>query len=479
MLLFFGGLILAGSFFGWLYYRERRRRIDHEEQAELMKQEKLVVVDFMHHMVEALSQGLEKEALYQRVVHAAIVGTGALSACVFEKTRDGTLRGVAVEGLFPPPCPVDDTASNRLFSRARFIEDVLRTKDFPVGEGVIGKVAASGRPVLIEDGRSDTRLLRHRDPALEVSSMICVPVLFNKETVGVLAVCNSADGKAFSKTDFSVVQSLGEQAGLAMHNAEYLALQVEKRQIDVDLNLARSIQLMLLPRRLPQIEGISIDARYRSSHSIGGDLYDVISLGDKQFGVAVADVSGKGIPASLLMAICRTNLRRFAVGQRSPAKVLAEVNRVMVREMQQGMYITMLYAVFDLEEGTVTFARAGHERPLICHADDGQGKSVAEFPDSEGMAVGLVDDGLFAGVIEERTVPFERGDVVLLYTDGVTESANAVGKEFSSSRLADTLKALRMETAEIIGDGVLDRVQRFRGRAGFDDDLTLVTIKRV
>ncbi len=479
MLTFFAGLVVGFLILFSFFYRERRRNSDLEDKARLIQQEKLIVVDFMHHMVEALGEGLNKDELYQRIVHASIISTGALSACVFEKTSKNTMKGVAVEGLFPPHRPLPAGSRVKLATRAKFIEQILRSEEFPMGEGVVGSVAESRKAELIEDGEKDARIVEHDDPALKVKTAICAPILFRDDLIGVLTVCNSSDGLPFTQTDFSLVQSIAEQAGMAIHNNEFLNLQVAKKQIDVDLILARNIQLMLVPQELPQIEGIDMDARYVSAQEVGGDLYDIIPLGSTKFGVAVADVSGKGIPASIIMAICRTNLRHYAHLIESPAEVLKRVNKAMAGEMRQDMYITVLYAIIDVENNRIQFARAGHERAIICHMDKERRTPITESLPSEGMPVGLVDEEIFDEVIEEREIPFEKEDVFVAYTDGLTETSNADGKEFSSSRLSDVIKVLRKRDAVDLNEGVFESLERFTGSRLFSDDLTLVTVKRV
>lgn len=473
-----GLALLGAAIISWLYFRELKRSAGYREQAELAQQEKLIVVDFMHDMAQALADGLNKEELFQRIVHASIVSTGALSACIFEKTPENTLRGVAVQGLFPPHRPLSENVRAKLATRAKYLEKALRSEEFPISEGVAGEVARTGKAMLIENGREDPRIVKHDDPALAVTTAICAPIAFGGEVLGVLAVCNSSDGLPFSATDFSVVQSLAEQSAVAVRNNDFLTLQLERKQIDVDLALARSIQLMLLPQTLPDVEGVQIDARYVSSHSIGGDLYDVFRLGDRVFGVAVADVSGKGIPASIVMAICRTNLHRFAQEERSPANVLKAVNRVMAGELKEGMYVSMIYAVVDLDKGEIVYARAGHERPMICRAEHERGTSAAAYPESEGMPVGMVGSDIFDEWIQENTLSFESSDVFVIYTDGLIEMVNAEGEEYSASRLAEVVKTLRKRSAREINAGVLESLERFSGKRRYDDDLTLVTIKR-
>lgn len=458
-------------------YRARRETERVDEEKQQVAQERQLVVDFMHHMAEALGEGLGRQELNQRIVHAAILCSGALSACMFDRQADGLMRSVAVEGVFPPHRPLPPAVREKLATRAKFIEQVLKSETFPDTEGIVGAVVQTGRGQLIADAMADPRVVVHEDPALAVRSVIAVPLQFRDRFFGVLAVANSADGGPFTATDFSLLQSLGEQAALALHNAEFLSFQLEKRQLDLDLSLASGIQQMLLPKEAPRIAGLDLDARYTPAQKVGGDLYDVFPLGDHRLGVVVADVSGKGIPASLLMAICRTNLRQIAPRHESPAAALAELNRTLGADMR-GMFITMLYAVIDTAAQTATFARAGHELPLFSRRNVLTGVPEESYVGSEGMPLGMVPDEIFSAVIADRTEPFGPGDVLVLYTDGITEAPNEEDREFSGPRLADTVRTLHNRGARELNDGILEQVHRFAGSTAQRDDLTLVTVKR-
>jgi sigma-B regulation protein RsbU (phosphoserine phosphatase) len=454
-----------------------------EEDRQKTQQERERIVDFMHHMVEALGEGLSRQALLQRIVHASILCSGALSAAIFEKTDRNTMRGVAVEGLFPPHRllgeSTGETSQDGITTRAKFIERVLKSEEFPVGEGLVGRVAQTGIGELLTDAAADPRIVRHEDPALAVRSVIAVPLTFRDHFFGVLAVTNPVDDRPFSATDFGLIQSLAEQAALALHNADFLNLQLERKQLDLDLSLASGIQQMLLPRAVPDVRGLDLDARYGAAQKVGGDLYDLIPLSDTRLAVVVADVSGKGIPASLLMAICRTNLRQIATRFASPARVLVELNRILAEEIDAGLFVTMLYAVIDTAANTMTFARAGHELPLFARRDQVSGIYLTEFVGSEGMPLGMVPDELFAATITDRTEAFGRGDVCVLYTDGITEAPNDEDKEFSGSRLADAVRTLHSRPAHEMNDGILETVRRFTGSVAQRDDFTLVTVRRV
>ena len=478
------GFFILGGVFGALlvyalYWRAQHEASRLEEEKLALMEERRIVLDYMHTMVDAVGERLPREELYQRIVHAAILSTGALSACIFEKSPDDMMRGVAVEGLFPPHRPIPEATKAKMGSRAKFIEQVLKSESFPVGEGVVGRVAATGRGELVTQADADPRIVRHDDPALVVRSVIAAPITVHSQLIGVLCVCNASDGLPFTETDYSLVEALAEQAGLAVHNADFLELQVSKQRLDIDLTLASDVQQMLLPHAMPAVPGLDIDARYLAAQKVSGDLYDVFKLGFDRVGVAVADVSGKGVSASLLMAICRTTLRQIAPGHTSPARVLAELNRSLAGDMRQGMYITMTYAVVDAGRNQVTVARAGHELTLLSRRDPATGSFISEYIGAEGMPVGLVDAELFESAIEDRTLEFPPGSTLVLYTDGLTEAPNAEEQEFGGARLADALRAAHVGSAREINDEILAAVKKFAGTAGLRDDYTLLTVKRV
>lgn len=474
--------ILIGVLIGLLAMvvplRRVRREMDRVEQEnQKLADDRQRLFEFMHLMTEALGEGLSRQELHQRIVHASILCTGALSACIFERTERNTMRGVAVEGLFPPHRPLGTALRGGLTTRAKYIEQVLKSEEFPIEEGIVGRVARTRRGELLREAYTDPRMVKHDDPALSVRSVIVVPLVFRERFFGVLAVTNPAGDQLFSDSDFTLMQSLAEQAALALHNSEFLHLQIERRQLDLDLSIASGIQQMLLPREPMRVAGLDVDARYLPAQRVGGDLYDIIALSETRLGLAVADVSGKGIPASLLMAITRTTLRQVAPRHTSPAAALVELNRSLASDIQAGLYVTMLYAIIDVAQNQVTMARAGHELPLLLRRDAGEPTNV-RFVGSEGMALGLMPDEFFSTTIVDYTEAFAPGDLLVLYTDGITEAPNDEGKEFSGARLADVVRQLHTQPPRAVNDGIIEGVQRFAGEAPQRDDLTLVTVKR-
>jgi sigma-B regulation protein RsbU (phosphoserine phosphatase) len=180
-----------------------------------------------------------------------------------------------------------------------------------------------------------------------------------------------------------------------------------------------------------------------------------------------------------MMAIARTHMRQIAPRHESPARALAELNRAVAPDVHGGIYVTVLYAVIDGARGQVAIARAGHELPLLARFDPAAGVCRPAFIGSEGMPIGMVPDELFTAVIADQVEPFARGDILVLYTDGISEAPNEDGKEFSGARIADTVRLCSRNSAREINDAILDAVRNFVGDVPQHDDLTLVTVKHL
>jgi phosphoserine phosphatase RsbU/P len=361
-------------------------------------------------------------------------------------------------------------------SRTEFLEQVLRAEVFEVGEGLVGLVAQTDKGILIAEAESDPRVIRHEDPALRVRSVIVVPISFRGSNLAVLAIVNRSDGLPFDESDFSLASSLAEQAALAVQNLALMDLQIERNRLEADLSLASNIQGLLLPSTFPSIPGVSLAALYEPAQKVGGDLYDLIPIDPHRYGVAVADVAGKGIPASLIMAITQSNLSHFARRSESPLATVEALNDVLHHETRHEMFVTLVYAVIDLRAETVTVVRAGHEAPLLWKASAGEGRIEALKP--RGMALGMMGEAVFRRSLQASTHPFTPGDVLLLFTDGIIEATNASGEEFGNTRLAQALAAHHRGPPEEINRCIREAVGRWTAGESALDDITLLCIKR-
>ncbi|MFI5177675.1 MAG: PP2C family protein-serine/threonine phosphatase, partial [Vicinamibacterales bacterium] len=253
-----------------------------------------------------------------------------------------------------------------------------------------------------------------------------------------------------------------------------LHVQREKQRLDDELRIAREIQKSLLPVAVPRIDGLGVADLCEPAREVGGDYYDFFELGPRQLGVLVADVSGKGTSAALYMAELKGLMLALSHTQRSPRRLLIDVNRLLAAHLDNRSFITMTYAVVDLDAGTLTSARAGHP-PLIVAAD---GRSDVIV--SEGMVLGLRLPGAgerFEEMLEEHVRPIAPGDAIVLYTDGITEAMDRDGELFGDEALARVLASHCRLDAAGIRERVVREVKAFVGDAEPHDDMTMVVLK--
>ena len=250
----------------------------------------------------------------------------------------------------------------------------------------------------------------------------------------------------------------------------------EKKRLEEELRIAREIQMSLLPHETTSIPGVSVTAVCIPAREVGGDYYDLIPLGERRLGVLVADVSGKGTSAAFYMAELKGLILSLSPIHHSPRQLLIEVNRIMAKNIDTRSFITMLYAVIDLEKQTLTYARAGHT-PLIYLASNG-GAQQAQVLTPSGLVVGL--DGFqrtFDDLLEEHTISIGSGDLVVLFTDGITEAMNEDAELFGEDRLSHLIEEHAPLGSEGLRARILGDVEAFVGTAAQHDDMTMVLLR--
>ena len=240
--------------------------------------------------------------------------------------------------------------------------------------------------------------------------------------------------------------------------------------IQNELNIASNMQQSLLPSRYPEGNSFQVYGRMEPARNVGGDFFDVLDRDLGRLGVVVADVSDKGVPAALFMMSSRTLMRAMSIGSAAPGDVLASVNDLLFEDNDSIMFVTLFYAVYDPEQGTLTYANGGHNPPLLVHSDG----SSEELPMTGGIALGLVPDFEF----EEHTVRLTPGDALIMYSDGVTEAMNEDQEEFGVHRLVDTFEASPPVDAEGTTGRVFEAVHQFAGDADQSDDITCLVLHR-
>lgn len=304
-------------------------------------------------------------------------------------------------------------------------------------------------------------------------AVLAVPLLNSGELVGILTAGAKRSDQRYSSGDRLLLDELAGQAAPALHVAQLVRRQKEEAaehgRLEQEMRLAREIQLALLPAALPQLPGWSMASRYTPARTVGGDFYDFIPRAGGQIGVLIADVSGKGMAAALLMATTRSILRSVIDAEDHPGAVLRRANTLLKREIPRGFFVTCLYGVLDPATGRLTFANAGHNLPVAQH-----GATVAPLR-ARGMPLGLMDDMAY----EEQEATLEPGDLLLLYSDGLVEAHDDRRAMYGRARLAAALMGTPDDPSGCVLDAVLEDWRAFLGpNAEQEDDLTLIALRR-
>jgi sigma-B regulation protein RsbU (phosphoserine phosphatase) len=467
-------VIVAGGV--GFYFREKtlRRQLAQAERAkEKAELEESRVFEFLHSLGEAFSTDLRSDDLHRLMVESAIRILNAAGGALYTATRDGS--GIAARFISrgcPPLVEVPPPVLAQLAGNPAGLQSYLRNQIVEPGEGLVGRVWRDQDAVLLLP--QDSRLMLLRDNALQTHSAMLVPLVFARQNLGVIAIANGPLGAAFTEADFSTFKAIAEQSAFALYNAMIYLMADEKKRMDSDLQVAQEIQRILLPSGSPTLRSYEIDGINMPARQMSGDYYGYIRVDADRWGVAIADVSGKGVPASLIMAMCRSVLRGQAPGKTSAADVLNQVNRQIYPDIKEDMFISMAYLLLDENSGDITLCRAGHDAPLLYEARTGAVRKL----NPPGMALGIDAGDVFQRITKDVAVHMEPGDCLILYTDGVTEALDAAGDEYGLQRMTESIQESASQGAVAIRKRLTDDLMGFIGNSPQNDDITLIVIRK-
>lgn len=358
------------------------------------------------------------------------------------------------------------------FTVARGLDrTVIEDPEFQISRSVVEKTAESGQPILTSDAQLDARFnMRQSILAKGLRAILCVPIKIKDQQLGTIYVDNRLHAGIFTTADLDLLSSIAASAAIAIENARLYQLAVEKSRLETELQLARNVQISLLPREIPQIPGWEFAALWQPARVVGGDYYDFIPQDGGQMGMVIADVTDKGMPAALFMASARNILRASIQGCGSIAEGVTRANTLIERESNGQMYISMVYACLDPANGKLAYINAGHNPPLHYHARTG---TFSRFNKS-GMWMGVEANTAFT----EEMETIAADDLVVFYTDGASEAENPQGEPFGEDGLEAVIFKNRKKTPAEMCKAIIQEVQRFTGSSDLSDDLTLLVIKR-
>ncbi len=470
------GLLLA-SVAGWILtaLRQARRIRILERSKEEIQVEETLVFDFLHGLGEAFTETIRPHDLHRLIVEGATRILDAHGGALYMADRTGTkLTPAFISKGCPPLVDVPPHILQQAASAPVALESYMRLHPVALGDGVIGRVWQTGEAVCLNEFSEAPELAKLRGTSFGTASVMIASLLYGKQNMGVLALGNGPMDAPFSQSDFVVFKSIAEQSAFALYNAIIYSEANEKKRLDHDLEIARDIQRVLLPAEPPSVNGFEISGINVPARQVSGDYFDYIKVDEERLGVAIADVSGKGVPASLIMAICRSVLRSQAAQNPSPADVLKKVNRQLYPDIKEDMFISMAYLILDHVHNGVTLARAGHDAPLL-YKRSSQSVTPVKPP---GMVVGIDSGNVFDRITGDFPIRLERDDCLVLYTDGVTEALDADGNEFGVERTMQSVRASAGHGAQAIITRLIDDLRNFVGSHPQNDDITLIAIRK-
>ncbi|MDX9856456.1 MAG: SpoIIE family protein phosphatase [candidate division Zixibacteria bacterium] len=421
-----------------------------------------VAIDNAHLVRELKREALERKLLYDVGIRLA----GALELNELLKDIMASMQQVVhyeVGGIFLIDAARNDIQSIYTVGYEQGVDDKLNLK---IGQGLVGHVANTGLGVIVPDVTRDPYYISVHD---ETRSEIAVPIKVGDRVIGVINL-ESNELDAYDEHSLSLINAFAAHAAISLERARMHESMMAGKRLEEQLNVARTIQQTFLPNKPPRVKGYDIRGSNVSSGQVGGDYFDYIKIVDSQHGLTVADVSGKGVPAALIMASFRASLIAEIRNNYSIRTICQKVNTLLVESLDPGRYVTAVYGVLDSANNIFTYANCGHNLPFLLRAD-----GSVQYLREGGPVLGVTAHAVF----EEQAVFLNVGDLIVLYTDGVTEVFNEDGEEFGIERLVEIVKGCRDCSCEQIEHRIYNEVRGFAAKSHRFDDFTLMIIKRL
>ena len=324
--------------------------------------------------------------------------------------------------------------------------------------------------VLVSDTSRDRRFQAAESVIMhKIRSAICSPLIYKDEVLGVIYVDTKSRLGAYGEAELDLLTGISNQSAVAIANAKLHAQVVEQQKLQKEMEIARSIQMNLLPRSYPQLPGYEMSAMSKPAERVGGDYYDFLPLAQRRCGLAMGDVSGKGVPAALLIATLRASLQIEAMlPNASVTKIMEKLNKITCRDATNDMFASMIYGILDPLQQSFEYVNAGHCHPLLFD-ETGQLRTLG----LGGHLLGIVETAEY----EKEVVTISPGSTLIIYSDGVTDTMNSAGDLYGVERLIEFVRDHLAMRAEVLRDTIYHNCLEFRAGAEQFDDFTLLVLK--
>ncbi len=426
-----------------------QRSLEKLIEANLKLDRKINELSVMFEVSKELNMAQDMDALLKSILGSTRQVLGAeRGSLMVHNERLGGLVVRLVDG-------VDRIAENRT---------VLK-----IGEGIAGTVAEEGAGRIVNRGSQDDRFKFNLKRDSDIRQMICVPLMVDAKCIGVINLTNNRNNKDFSQEDLNLLTSIANLSAVTMEKFRLYREKLDQERINLELEDARKVQQLLLPRGMPRFPRFEFAAKYALANRVGGDYYDFIALGEDRLAVVIADVSGHDIASALVMGMGRSIVRTFFAMHNSPAEVLSRTSRVLRYDTQSSRYITMFMGILDCKKMTLKYSNAGHNYPLYLPAGSDQYQQLAVG----GFPLGLVDDYSY----QEETIQLSASDLLILYTDGLIEAQSPRGDMFELERLEGLVLENREQPVDELADQLYSAAVDFAETEKLQDDFTFLAIR--
>jgi sigma-B regulation protein RsbU (phosphoserine phosphatase) len=425
-------------------------------------------------LTRATNQGQEVltrlEQLQDLVRTSALISTSLELNNVLQRVLDTVINLTQAERAF---LVLRDSTTGELSIQAarNWDHHTLNEGEVNFSRSIVQTAFENREPIVTTNAQQDERFLKAVSVMQQgLRAVLCIPLTVQTHVVGVLYCDNRISQGAFSPNSIPLLAAFGTQAAIAIEKARLHEEALARQKLEEELLLSQRIQRSMLPRTTPAFDQWRFAAEYQSARQVGGDFYDFFRLpGDPDtLCIVIADVSDKGVPAALFMAQCRTMIRTTTTNERSPAQILRSTNTLIQQDGESDMFLTCFYAMLNTITGQLTFANAGHNYPLWWHEN--------EFHElrAKGVLLGMVENI----TLNEATIQIDSGDVIVFYTDGITEAMNEAEEFFGEDRLREVIGAHIHESVDQIQAAIMSALAEFVGDAPRSDDVTLVVLQR-
>jgi serine phosphatase RsbU (regulator of sigma subunit) len=405
----------------------------------------------LYQLTRTFSSSLDLDEVLNTVMDEVIAACRAERGFLMLREPDGGLKFRAARGMD---------------------QETINDPQFQISRGVVEGVARGGEAVLTSDAMEDPRFrARQSVMSLGLRSILCAPLKFKDELLGAIYVDNRLHAGIFSQDDLNMLSAIASSAAIAIENARLYQVAVEKGRMERELQMARRVQSSLMPDEMPQLEGWEFAARWLPARVVAGDFYDAFALEGGQLALVIADVTDKGMPSALLMALTRSIVRASLEGAPSLAQAIAKANRLICADSKIGMPVSLFCARVSPHSPELTYVNAGHNPPLLWRPARGEVQELSRT----GMVLGVDETTTY----EESSTSLERGEVLLLYTDGVTDATDRTGQQFGLERTRGVFTAKPGAGATETLSRLTLAIERFAGAADPFDDITLVVARKV